>query len=249
MSQLQNLDDYIWKAIHDNYLVFIVVTSSAQGLNPSDGFDFGAGKSTLSMGLLKYIYNGDEELVKKNMLYFDEDIINMLRRPERTMGVVLEDMQITFGKDRSHDKQVRQLANLLTGSREKVSVVIGNTPHIGKLAAAWKELWMFEIKIYTRGKYEIQQIMHYSPYKDPYRVKDKLHYKGQATFDKPSPELEAWYQDWRAMKYAEAVRRYSDRYMPIPEIEPDPISQTEAQEQASKAGRHLQSLRKDRQGP
>lgn len=221
-----------------------MITSSAEGLNPSDGFDFGAGKSTLSMGFMKYIYNGDEELVKKNMLYFDEDIIAMLQRPGRTMATTMEDMQITFGKDRSHDKSVKGLANLLTGAREKVSVVFGNTPHIGKLAAAWKELWMFEIKVYQRGFYEVQQIKHYTPFKDPYNVKDKLHYKGEATFDAPSPELEEWYKDWRAKNYAEAVRRYSDRFIPMPEPEVEPIPESEA----SKAGQMLANKRWNKGG-
>ena len=239
MPKLDDLNDYIWTAIHDNYLIYIVVTSSAEGKNPSSGFDYGVGKSTWTLGLLKFIYNGDEELVKKNMCYFEEDIIDVLQRPGKTMAIGLEDMQIVFGKERSHDNQVKQLANLLTGAREKVSVVVGNTPHLGKLASAWRELWMFEIKVYQRGYYEVQQVKHYTPFKDPYRVKEKLHYKGEATFDIPSKELEDWYKPWRARKYAEAIRRYSSRYMPIPEPELEPVPESEK----SEAGRMLAEAR------
>jgi len=153
----------------------------------------------------------------------------MLERPGKCLAFGQEDMQIVFGKDRSQDPGVKALANILTGSREDVSVFIGNTPHTGKLASAWRELWMFEVKIFTRGFYEVQQIRHYTPFKQPQKVKSKLHYKGQSSFPKVSDGLEAWYKDWRAENYYKALRRYRSKYIPKRlDDPPEPVTESEA---------------------
>lgn len=241
MSQLNTLTDYIDASIYrpGGHLIFIAVTSAAQGKVPTEGFSFGEGKSSLAMGISKLIYKGSEEKIKENMGYDEYDIEELLNRSKRTLCYISEDMQIAFGKHKSHDPGIRALSGLMSAGRPYCAVFIGTMPHLGSIAKSWRELFMFEIKVPIRGYYEIQQIKHYTPFDDPYNPKPRLDYKGEAEFPKPTPELEEWYVEWRDTRFKEQMKRIYGTYFKRREEKREQIPESES----SNAGKLLAEAR------
>lgn len=229
MSTLNTITDYIDAAIYrpGGHLIFIAITSAAQGKIKSESLPFGEGKSSLAMGISKRVYKGDEEKVKENMGYDEFDIQEMLRKPRRTHCYISEDMQIAFGKHKSHDSGIKALAGLISAARPYIAIFVGTMPHLGTVAKAWRELFMFEIKVPFRGYYEVQQIKHYSPFDDPYNPRPRLDYKGEAEFPKPTDELEAWYVEWRDQRFKEQMERVYGNYFKRQEDLPEPPPEDE----------------------
>jgi hypothetical protein len=87
------LIDYINLAIRKNYLVNILITSSAEAKIPSLGFDYGTGKSTLMLNLLRVIW-GNWERVKRNLVGVPSEIKPILDRPFRTLAWGMDDMPL-----------------------------------------------------------------------------------------------------------------------------------------------------------
>lgn len=189
--------DYINLAIKDNYLIYILVTSSAQAKVKSLGLDYGMGKSTRMMWMLNTIYAGNWEKVKPNMVARPVQIKKILDRGFTTMAWGWDDMQATVGKDKQHDPKVRELAYYMTTLRPYYNVMIGTAPHRGMLQKDFRDLFHFEVITPVRGRYEVQQLKRWIDYKKPTRTKDRLRYKGEG-FSMALPQhMEVWYQEWR----------------------------------------------------
>jgi len=235
--KLESLQDYINFAIHaeGGALIGIIVTSSASGKIPSLGLDYGAGKSTLLIDFLYDIYQNAEK-VKQNMIYFPEEIFPILDRPSRTWAIGWDDMQLTVGKHKWADMNVKELAYMLTTQRPKVAILIGSTPHLGKLQKDFREFFHFEVKIPFRGYYEVQQVKYWTPFNKPLSVKSRLDYKGEAPFPKAPKELEEWYVEWRAEKnevYRARLEKHWNKKKEAKLEPPPPVSAV------SQAGRTL----------
>jgi len=189
--------DYMNLAIKDNYLIYILVTSSAQAKVKSLGLDYGMGKSTRQLWMLNLIYAGNWEKVKKNMVARPVTIRRILDRPYKTLAWGWDDMQATVGKDKQHDPKVRELAYYMTTLRPYYNVMIGTAPHRGMLQKDFRDLFHFEVITPVRGRYEVQQLKRWIDYKKPTRTKDRLRYKGEG-FSMALPDhMEVWYQAWR----------------------------------------------------
>jgi len=74
LSKLETFWDYVMACVDGDRLMFVCISSSAEGKIPSEGFMFGEGKSSLAAGFAKIIFKkkhslGDlqaEELTKED---------------------------------------------------------------------------------------------------------------------------------------------------------------------------------------
>lgn len=246
MTQLFNrkpetLGDYIHFAINapGGSLIGIIITSSASGKIPSWGLDFGAGKSHLLIDLLNDIYKGEEEKIKENMIYFPEELFPILERPTRTPAIGWDDMQLTVGKHKWADMDIKELAYMLTTQRPNFAVLIGSCPHLGKLQKDFREFFHFEVKVPYRGYYEVQQVKHWTPFDNPTNVEDRLDYKGESPFPTASASLTEWYEEWRAEKNRIYRERLQQKWEKKNKPKPAPPTQSER----SAAGRALVNMR------
>lgn len=210
MVKLNSLVDYVRAAIRDNYFLGILVTSQAQGRLESQGWSFGAGKSTFALNFAKhYIFNGDFEQVKRHLISFAEELKPFLA-PPRTPCVIIDDMQLDFGKHKAHDQELRELAYYLTVARPEISVLIGTCSHRGMLHKDFREeLFHFEVIVPERGVVEIQRLKRWIDFYNPLEIKERYDSKDFrfAPFPPLLPEEEAWYLKWREERNRKARER------------------------------------------
>ena len=205
MSQLETLTDYIDVCVTSNRMMFIVITSSAEGMIPSEGFKFGEGKSNAAMAISDSVYKrhcpleDSEELVKLNMGYNKESVRDMIVRgfEKRVLFYIADDFQQWAGKHNSYDKNLRWLTGQLTTKRPYCAVFAATCPDLGELAKCARDLFMFEIKIPVRGYCEIQKIKTKTDFGDPLNPFKKLDYMAEATVPLAPPGLVKWYTEWR----------------------------------------------------
>ena len=221
MSELQTLTDYIDLCVNSNRMMFIVITSSAEGLIPSHGFKYGEGKSTLAMCISQSIYerhrplSDAEELVKRNMGYQKESVRDMIVRgfDERILSYISDDFQQWAGKHNSYSKNLRWLMGQLSTKRPYCAVFIATCPDLGELAKCARDLFMIEIKVPVRGYAEIQHIKTRTDFSDPLNPTKRLRYISETEFPKVSPELESWYENWRdAENKEEFIKGWDERF-------------------------------------
>jgi hypothetical protein len=203
-SNLSELADYIEACIYDNYLMGILITSAAEGKLASDGFDYGPGKSTLLLQIA-YHYLRDWDKVFEVLHYFPwelEEFFFTARR--RILGVpvffLMDDMQLTLGKERSRDPYVRSLKSRLSTSRPQLAVFMGTAPDIGQLAKPFRYFFNFQMIVPCRGVYEVQRLKKWADFKNPYETRASLDYSGETLelgFDALEKDVQARYDEWR----------------------------------------------------
>lgn len=195
---------YINLAISHSYMLWILVTSGAEGMLPSLGLDYGVGKSTKGISLLcSAVYAGNWEKVKANCIGAYWEIQSILDRATITqpvLGCYMDDMQATLGKDKQHDKDIKELAFYLTTVRVYVPIWIGSAPDIGMLQKNFREMFHFEVICSQRGVYEVQQLKKFVNYRRPHQPTQIFRYKGQGIFLKFPPHMQKWYDQWRDQK-------------------------------------------------
>jgi len=208
---LSDLSSYINMAIEEDHLIGILFTSEASGYLKSDGWSYGAGKSTLAMNYAKYIiYKGDFEEVKKHLIGFAWQLRPFLENPTPTKCVLWEDLQIDVGKNKAHDPDVQALAYHLTIERPHLKVLIGTTSHRGMLQKDFRELlFNFEVIVPERGSYEIQMLKRRIQFDNPSKISERFNInpQGLGNFFKLLPEEQMWYDQWRDWRDAEARKR------------------------------------------
>jgi hypothetical protein len=212
----------IRESIFNNRLMFIATTSAAKGAIENEGFQFGQGKSHWALGVASALYQmayncseeEAEEHVKLNIGYCKDDLVNMIKRGmnKRVVCYVADDMEVDFGKHKSHDNEFRELAYFCQTIRPQVAVIIGTMPDLGQIARAWRDLFLFEVKVPFRGYCEIQKLKRWSDFYDPLNPKVKLDYKGEQEFPPASPSLKAWYEPWRVSKQQERLDAWVKKY-------------------------------------
>lgn len=179
---------WIFKAIDEDYLLFIGVTSQAQGKMRAVGLPFGMGKSTLALWLNYYVYkilfdrlNRDTESYDGLMRIWDCVFENLFLEPREldqyVFGprpveppIVLEgdaipivawdDMQETVGKHNRYDPYLKDLAFRFTKGREWVKVVVGTFPMLDALFKWYRVLFHMELIIPRRGTFEFQRTLY-----------------------------------------------------------------------------------------
>jgi len=183
----------------------VLITSAAEGKLPSDGFDYGPGKSTLMLQLM-YLYLRDWDLCFKQLHYFPWELEEFYyRAPQRVLGYPVfyayDDMQLTVGKERSRDPYVRSLKSRLTTARKQVAVIWGTAPDISQLAKPFRYFFSFQIIVPRRGQYEVQRLKKWADFKNPYETRASLDYQGESLelgFSALPPSIQVRYDLWRA---------------------------------------------------
>jgi hypothetical protein len=215
------------KAIFENRLVFVAVTSSAEGYVQSEGLPYGQGKSQFAMGLSRILheeackvgYSEAEGFVKGSIGYTEKAVLDMVERgrEKRVPVWISDDMEVAFGKHRSFDNQCREIAYFMQTVRPYLGVFIGTMPDLGQIARCWRDLFMFEVKIPFRGYAEVQQIKRWSDFYDPLDPKLSLAYGGEQEYPKVSLDMEAWYTVWRDEQVKVEQDRIRNKYYKKPE--------------------------------
>lgn len=206
---------YIDHCIMQDYMMGIIITSASEGIVASIGMDYGVGKSTLvgqiTKGFIqKYTRCPEEEAWERTKNTFHrfpwelEEFIatSPVRYPGDPVFYIMDDMQETLGKDKSRDAYVRDLYNRTSTRRKKFAVFFATAPDISKLALCWREFFTWEIKVPSRGQYEVQRLKKYTDFRKPYDT--------QATMPKedcavsvdfqfpPFPrDMQIWYDAWK----------------------------------------------------
>jgi len=209
---------YIDWCIYNDYMIGILITSGSEGKLPSPGLDYGAGKSTLMLDLAYLFVDIYGEKFRVNpcttrdqkwdkvfsmVMSFPWELEKFfMTAPKRYFGepifCLIDDMQMCFGKDKSHDNYIRSLKNRATTSRTQTAVVIGTAPDIGGLAMAWREFFNFEIKVPQRGHYEVQRLKKWTLFWKPYETQARLVYEGEShDFPAFPKDVQERYDAWR----------------------------------------------------
>jgi len=204
--------DYAKDAALNDHLLPIILTSQAEGAMQSTGWPYGEGKSTLAMILEKKFYMDfcgydewtAEQMVRDNFGYTWGHYRKVIRKgmyEQRVVAYVQDDLQEIAGKDLSHNKGIQWTAKTLTTKRPYLGIFIATATQLGDLAAAWRKPWMFEFKVYERGKYEVQFIKTKTKFSDPENPYKLLDLKNVppvlGDFPKLSGELWEWYTSFR----------------------------------------------------
>ena len=206
------LMSYIEMCIYHDFMMGILITSAAEGKLPSMGMDYGVGKSTLMLDIAyifvdMYAKCSSPREVWNNVFgmlhsfpWEMEDFF--LSNPERSFGepvfYLCDDMQLAFGKDRSKDKHIRRLKNRMSLARDQVAVIIATAPDIGELAKPWRYFFNFEVKVPTRGAYEVQRLKKWTDFSRPYETQASLKYGGESPeFPILPPKVHTRYRSWR----------------------------------------------------
>jgi len=208
--------DYVEDAVTSKggsyHLLPIAITSQAEGAIQSQGWATGQGKSTFAAQIAKKIYTeffGYDEWITENLIkdHFMGNWGDYKRVMEKGMYdsrvavAIADDFDEWAGKHVSHNKAVQWTARDFIKKRPYLGVVLAPMSHIGNMSAAWRGVWMFEIKIYELGKYEIQYIKTKTKFnkpEEPYKILDKNTIKPvKGTFPAMSPEFQGWYDKWR----------------------------------------------------
>lgn len=205
----------------------MIITSQAEGAIASKGWPYGPGKSTLAGWLLHDLYveyyGYDDETawdhVKENFGYSWVQYREILERgmnDRRLGGMVIDDLQHIAGKDKAHNRGVQWTAKTLTTKRPYCAVFLGTCTQLGDLAAAWRSVFLFEFKVYDRGKYEVQYIKTKTRFDDPENPRKLLDIKTvppvHGKFGPLPPEIQKWYTRWRHENNIDAWLEGWDRY-------------------------------------
>jgi len=207
---LQSLADYTWTAINSDYMLGILVTSQAEARIKGEGWSFGAGKTSFVLQYAKqFCYGGDWEAVCKHLISFAHELKPFVQPgAKRTPAVIIDDMQLDFGKHKSSDPDLKELCYYLTVQRPNLGVILGTTSHRGMLSKDFREeIFHFEVIVPKRGLFEIQQLKRWIPFDDPLRVRERLEPFGVGPFLSLEPEEQAWYDEWRTRRDLKAMER------------------------------------------
>ncbi len=217
MGNLSTWWDYVEDAVSkpkdgSYHLLPIAITSQAEGAIPSEGWATGQGKSTLAYQIAKKVltefYGYDDwvsdEYIKKIFMGNWGDYRRVLEKgmyEARVPVAIPDDFDEWAGKHVSHSKSVQWAARDFFKKRPYLGVLIAPMSHIGNMSSAWRGVWMFEIKIYALGKYEVQYIKTKTNFRDPekpYKLLDKNTVPPlKGTFEKMPSEFQKWYDEWR----------------------------------------------------
>ena len=197
--------DYCKDSITNNKLTIIAVTSAAEGMIESEGYKYGEGKSTFAIWFNKHLHEQFQalqdpwEAAFQNLGYTWDHLYKAVDEAfeHRKICYVQDDTQLIAGKSHSRNQKVQEWAEWIHTSRPFFAIIIFTCPSIDNLAKSWRDLVDFEIKIPTRGIFEVQQIKTRTIYKDPLNPAKHLKYLEDGTFPALPPKRQKRYTAWR----------------------------------------------------
>ena len=195
------------------------------------------GKTTLCLKLSYILHGGDPgwedkatwDEVFDHTRYYPSKLMKLLvpnedKRP-KVPCAVWDATQMTAPADSSVPKVIRKLASNLTENRPECSVLIMNAPNINAISAPLRRLVAFEIIVWERGHYEVQQIIYHKNFKNPLQDLMNLVFiegdENTTVFDPLPHWVQQRYDLWRAKEKAPFTRslirdliRYEDKLDP-----------------------------------
>jgi len=194
------------KAINEDYLVFILVTSQTRGKFKSLNLPFGLGKTTLALWLSYSIHNYDWEQVFEHLYYYPDKLLEGIEgaaeAKTRLPSPIWDDAQFTCPAEQSVPSAVRRMAGRLSTARAETPCVIMTAPNILSIAAPLRKLVSFEVIVWERAHFEIQQITYYKNFANPLADNMKLDFiegdPEQTVFPDLPSDVKARYNIWRA---------------------------------------------------
>jgi len=215
--------DYITSAVLENHLVVVLISSSAQGKITSPSLSYGTGKTTLALTLshliyhdiLKHDYDTSWDLVFKYLVYdvdsFLKIINNALKHNERIPSLIFDDVQLSLGVDKSHDKEITSVTNLISVIRPIIGVIFLTAPHISLLCIQLRRLIDFNIITPIRGIYEIQYLKRRLDFHDVMNTVVSYEYRGESYFPKLPENIEQRYYVWRLKQIEKFMNKKSHK--------------------------------------
>jgi hypothetical protein len=216
--------DYMVGAVRKNYLLIVLVSSSASDkIRDNVNMDFGVSKTALSLklchlvyrGILDYNYDKAWDLVFENLVYSIEEFMSLIKRAfernERIPCVVWDDAQLSLGVDRSHDPKITRLANLITTLRPILSILILNAPHMSSLCVQLRRLINFNVIVPFRGYYKVQFLRKSLDFNNPYKMLINYEYRGESPFLPLPKDVEKRYLAWRMSHSEKLVKERGER--------------------------------------
>jgi len=182
-------------------MLWILVTSGAEGKLSSEGWDYGVGKSTFALQYMRTIcYAGNWTPVKKYTIgaYWQiKPILDSVTPPRFINACFIDEMELTLGKHQQHNKEIQELAYYMKTVRPYVKVWFGTAPSRDTLQKDFREMFHFEIIVVKRGLYEVQQLKRWLDFKKPMKLKETLRYSAEFAFFDLLPPEKKWYEAWR----------------------------------------------------
>jgi hypothetical protein len=241
LEERSRLFYWIFKAIDEDYLLFLAITSQAQGKKKSDSIPYGMGKSTLALWISYLTYKrilerrGDDvESYEGKMRVWDIVFDNLFLIPykldryvfrlggkkppitiyNRIPLVVWDDMQETVGTDQQFNPYLRKLAYRLTKARNWLHVLIGTMPMLDCLLSRYKNLFYMEVIIPRRGVFEFQRTVYVRRFDEWDRVRRIAWYESETQVEfPPLPiEIEHRYEKWLEKEHEELDRLRIEGY-------------------------------------
>jgi predicted Zn-ribbon and HTH transcriptional regulator len=215
--------DYITSAVLENHLVVVLISGSAQGKIVSPSLSYGTGKTTLSLQLshliyhdiLKNDYDTSWDLTFKYLVYdvdsFLKIINDALKRNERIPSLIFDDVQLTMGVDKSHDKEITSIVNLISVIRPIVGVLFLTAPHISLLCIQLRRLIDFNVIVPIRGVYEVQYLKRRLDFHDVMNTIVTYEYRGESFFSKLPEDIEERYYKWRLKEIERFINKRSHK--------------------------------------
>lgn len=214
MNQPPPLAYYLSEALSHDYFVPLIVTSMTKGKFKSMNLPFGLGKTTLALWISYVLHGKDWDKTFADLTYYPSEMVDILVPNkdglEKRPAVVADDLQLTCPADVSVPRVVRRLAGYLSTNRPEVSVLIMTAPNISSIAAPLRRLVAFELIVWERGHYEVQQIVYHKNFRNPLQDLMNLQFvegksgdgEDATTFDPLPTEILQRYNTWRAEKKA-----------------------------------------------
>jgi hypothetical protein len=213
------LAEMLAKALSEDFLLFLLVTSQTRGKFKSMNLPYGLGKSTLSLWI-SYVLHGGKmkdamspneawEEVKKDTIYYPTELLKRLKPVHDTREsvacpcIVWDAIQMTAPAESNVSKFVREISAYMTETRPEVKVIVGNAPNVNSIAAPLRKMVAYELIVFERGKYEVQKYHYNKNFRRPQEDLISLKFV-EGTRDVvfgPLPNfMQKWYDDWRATK-------------------------------------------------
>jgi len=198
----KDLTDYFIEAIHDNYLIVMLITSYTQAKNKTRNLPFGLGKTTLAFWLNYYLNGSNWNKVFETSVYNPYDLAKLLEPgSERKLAVVWDDTQATAPATQGVPRAIRRLANFISTERPEIACIIMTAPNISSISAPLRNLVNFEIIVSERGYYEVHKISYHKNFKRPHQDLARFEYIEELAREAPFPplpdDIQKRYRQWR----------------------------------------------------
>ncbi len=234
--QPPTLEEALARALNNDFLIVLLISSQTKGKFKSLNLPFGLGKTSLSFWLSYYIHGGKSEdsqsdnpvwqEVRNDAFYYPSKLVRRLvpnvERKTPMACAVYDAVQMTAPADQNVPTVLRKLASYLSENRPECKVIIFNAPNINSISAPLRRLVAYELIVWERGHYEVQQIVYHKNFKNPLMDKIKLEYvegtPSTSVFDSLPPFMQKWYDEWRAKEkepYQRQLLKDLDRYEKI----------------------------------